>query len=186
MPVLRRLDRPSVGRTQVVRSQGREISQRLAVVHLPADPFGRGQPRDQHAGPRVVRGYSIDGPVAFVPARIALLLERTFGLDSWRINVRGRDPELDAVLASFHAVAMQYDPAKTTTSDCGSSSDTGAEVVRSSPELTTTAVADLFDITPRAVRLAASNGQLKGRHVGGQWRFNHHDVNAWAAARRST
>src|SRR5687768_15452256 len=130
--------------------------------------------------------YMVDGPAAVVPARVAAWLERRFDLDRVRIEMRGQDPQLDGVLNALHAVACQWDPAgaaSVSTSADGSPVAPLAEVPPASTSMGTPEVAQLADVTTRAVRLAASQGRLRGRRVGGQWVFDMEDVAFWVTSR---
>lgn len=123
--------------------------------------------------------FATDGPVCFIPPRVALILERHCKLDALRVEVRNSDPELAQVLYALHAVAMQYDP----TSANGSSTTGTTEVAPSSVLMTATDVATHAGCTDHAVRLARREGRLTGTRVGGRWQFEATDVAAWVAAR---
>ncbi len=133
-----------------------------------------------------VSRYVVDGPVVVIPAKIALLLERTLKLDELRIRVRGHNAEIDDVLSAWHAVAMQYTD-EVSASDPGSRNDRPPEAGRESTQkpLTAQQVADRAGVADRAIRLAASEGRLNGRYDGGQWRFDPIDVAAYLATRRA-
>lgn len=133
----------------------------------------------------MIQRYAIDGPAVVVPARIALLLERHYRMDRLRVDVRGRDAELDGVLSAWHAVAMQWTPEH-------SGSGAGTEVV-TDPEpvapseavelISASEVANRCGCTTRAVTKAAVERRIHGRQVAGRWLFHPNDVVAWIATR---
>jgi hypothetical protein len=126
--------------------------------------------------------YAIDEPAVIVPARIALLLEHHLRLKEFRYTMRGSDAELDAVLSAWHSVAMMWSP----TSANGSAVDAPPEAPSPSTSmrrLTAADVAERVSCTTRAVRLAATEGRLRGEFVGGRWWFAERDVPVWTASR---
>ena len=136
----------------------------------------------------MIQRYAVDGPAVVVPARIALLLECHYRMDRLRMDVRGRDPELDEVLNAWHAVAMQWSPE--TGSENGSV--TGTEVAGASEpvapseaveQISASEVANQFGCTTRAVTKAAAERRLRGQFVAGRWLFHPDDVAVWAATR---
>lgn len=136
----------------------------------------------------MIQRYAVDGPAVVVPARIALILESHYRMDRLRMEVRGRDRELDEVLSSWHAIAMMWSPE--TGSEVGSVP--GTEVVGSSEpvapseaveQISASEVANQFGCTTRAVTKAAAERRLRGRLVAGRWLFHPDDVVAWAATR---
>lgn len=136
----------------------------------------------------MIQRYAIDGPVVVVPARAALLLEKALKLDDFRMQHRGRDDQVDAVLTAWHAVAMQYvDEARdAATSRIGSSLAPASEVpapLESVVLLGASEVARDVGVTTRAVTLAANGGRLRGELFGGRWWFRPEDVRAWAETR---
>jgi hypothetical protein len=136
-----------------------------------------------------VSRFAVDGPAVVVPARIAYLFEKHFELERLRREWHGRDHELDVVLLSWHAVALQYvDTARATASGNGSSMASTAEAAAPSEVVAavdSSEVARAAGITSRAVRLAAEEGRLPGKRVAGRWWFTPEDVAAWQAARAS-
>jgi excisionase family DNA binding protein len=47
------------------------------------------------------------------------------------------------------------------------------------PQLTTSYVAGLLDVSPRSIRLWAGRGELRGIKVGRQWRFRREALRKW-------
>jgi hypothetical protein len=133
--------------------------------------------------------FAVDGPAVIVPGRLALLLERHLRLDRVRLDVRGADAELDALLSSWHAVSLLYaERAVPASGQRGSSVDPTPEAGRRSDPmkdlLSAQDVADAVDVSSSAVRLAARQGRLAGQKVDGEWSFHRHDVAAWVATRQ--
>ena len=134
----------------------------------------------------MIQRYAIDGPAVIVPARIALLLERHYRMERLRLEVRGRDAELDGVLAAWHAAAMQWSPGSDAGSDAGTEMAGGSEPAGQSDPvdpISASEVARSCGVSPRAVTKAASEGRLRGRLVAGRWTFHPDDVAAWVAVR---
>ncbi len=69
--------------------------------------------------PRPPEGY-VWGPGAdhvLVPRRVAAWLDREAGLDRLRVEVRGQDPEIDAVLVALRLAALAWRGSVTGTDD---------------------------------------------------------------------
>lgn len=118
------------------------------------------------------------GEVVVVPARVASWLLRHAALDRIRAEVRGADPEVDAVLVALR-VAGLYWRASATGSVVAPEPEAGAL----SQWLSTTQAADRLGITDRAVRLAISERRLPAEQVAGRWRITREDVEHYRAAR---
>lgn len=129
--------------------------------------------------------YATSGPVLVMPARAAALLERALKVTEFRINVRGRDREIDEVLAAWHAVALQFvedSREQGRFRGCGTVDD---GVRNSSENWDANEVAARFDLTPRGVRIAATKGQLHGvKDDAGRWWFEPEEVAEWATRRQ--
>ncbi len=129
--------------------------------------------------------FAVEGAAVVVPGAIALVLERELKLNALRLEVRGRNRLLDAVLSDWHTVALMH--ADQVASDFGIAVAATPEVATCSQPtgMSTTQVADAVGCDPRTVRLAAKQGRLTGvRSVGGYWWYAIEDVAAWAARRR--
>ena len=121
--------------------------------------------------------HGVDSPVVVVPARVAAWLERRAGLSSLRPQVRGADPEVDAVLVALRLAAMTW------TSSVGGTETRNQPELEASSELTTQQVADAFGLTSRAVRKAIAAGRLKAHQVGARWVVTREDFEHYKAAR---
>lgn len=123
--------------------------------------------------------HGVDAPVVVVPARVCAWLERHARLNEVRVENRGADPEVDAVLVALRLAALTW-----------RTSATGTPVA-AKPEpatdlnqwLSTTQAADILYITDRAVRLAISEKRLPATQVNGRWRITREDVQHFAAAK---
>jgi Helix-turn-helix domain len=124
------------------------------------------------------------GPGVFVPARVALLLLRPWNIEALRVEYRSQDRQLDAVMVSWIEVAAR-ERARILASDSGSSLVSAVPLISDSDCMTTSAVADLAGVSPRAVRAAALGHRLLGRLVGRAWRFAPADVAEWISRREA-
>ncbi|MFC4535687.1 helix-turn-helix domain-containing protein [Sphaerisporangium dianthi] len=118
------------------------------------------------------------GPGVEIPARICAWLESHAGLARLRIERRGQDPEVDAVLAAIRQQAARW-----RTSATGSPDAAQPEVAPSSTWLTTTQAGDLLGMTDRGVRDAIEGGRLPAENVAGRWRISREDVEHYRARR---
>lgn len=125
---------------------------------------------------RFVHGEA--GPVAIVPGRVAAWLSTNTGLDRLRVEVRGTDAEVDAVLNALAVAAGAW-----RTSAIGSWEAPVAEVGASSPWMNSVDAASELDVTPRAVTLAITEGRLPAEKVGGRWRISREAIAQHLAAR---
>jgi excisionase family DNA binding protein len=116
------------------------------------------------------------GEVVVVPARVAAWLDRNAGLDRLRIDHRGADAELDAVLCALRLAALVW-----RSSACGTSVAVAPEPGAS--WLSTGEVAAALGITARGVRKAIAEGRLQATREDGRWRVAREDVEQWRAAR---
>lgn len=118
------------------------------------------------------------GAVVVVPARVASWLLRHAQLDRVRAEVRGADPEVDAVLVALTVSGLHWRTAAT-----GSDVAPEPEVGAPSQWMSTTQASDSLGITDRAVRLAIRDQRLPAEQVGGRWRISREDVEHYRAAR---
>ena len=123
--------------------------------------------------------HGIDGPAVVVPARVAAWLQSRAGLDRLRIDNRGVDPEVDAVLTALRVAALHW-RAAATGSDPRKEPEGEAESVT---WLTSAQAADSLGVGPRAIRLAIAEQRLPAERVGGRWLINREDVEHYRAAR---
>lgn len=125
----------------------------------------------------------IDGPAVVVSGRVALLLGAYLKLDDVRTAVRGDDPETDETLNAWQRAAIAYKQQKIPGGDRATTPGNGPQPRPSSEPMTAAEVAITARCSNSAVRKAAGLGRIKGRLVGGQWRFNADDVAVWIARR---
>ncbi|WP_138999465.1 helix-turn-helix domain-containing protein [Rhodococcus zopfii] len=120
-----------------------------------------------------------DGHVVIVPARVAAWLERRVALNRVRIDARGLDPEIDAVLGALRISALVWRSAATGTEDT-----TPPEPDATSNQwMSTTQAAIHLGITDRAVRKAIATGTLNAENTGGRWRIHRDDIAHYRATR---
>ena len=144
---------------------------------------GRGTPLP--SGARVVNRYATSGPVVVMPARVAALLERALRLNDLRIDVRGRDREVDEVLQAWHAVALQFIDDTREQRRFRVPGTVGDVPRNSSDNWDANEVAARLHLTPRGVRIAATKGQLHGvKDDAGRWWFEPEEVAEWATRRQ--
>ncbi|MUL39709.1 helix-turn-helix domain-containing protein [Streptomonospora sp. PA3] len=132
------------------------------------------------AAPRPPSAYvhGVEAPVAIVPGRVAARLDALMNLRRLRLDVRGHDPELDAVLVALGTAAAAWRATAT-----GSTDPPEPEAAPSCAWLSTSQAAEALGISDRAVRLAIAQGRLDARSVAGRWRINRDDVEHYRAAR---
>src|SRR4051794_30323235 len=122
-----------------------------------------------------------DLPAVVVSARIARAIDRQ--LSSWRIDVRGLDPELDVALRALHDAGLAWRARRDQlVAGSGGVDARGSEHGRSEHRdgIAVPEAADLLGLGHRAVRKAALEGRLPGSLVDGQWRFDRREVEAYA------
>ncbi|MDQ0865723.1 helix-turn-helix domain-containing protein [Arthrobacter globiformis] len=125
--------------------------------------------------------HGLNGPVVVIPARVCAWLERYARLNEVRIQERGSDPEVDAVLVAVRLAALTW---RTTA--------TGTPVA-AKPEvdpdlkqwMSTGQAADKLGITDRAVRLAIQEQRLHANNINGRWRITQEDLQHFTAAKNA-
>jgi excisionase family DNA binding protein len=145
--------------------------------------------------------YGDDGrQAALIPPRVCALLWAKFGTELERLR---REPsgELPQVLYALHAAGLTHRAATAARiSPGGTETASGAEPRRTSSvtgdpsssggdlhlrrEFSTKQVAELLDVGDRRVRQLREQGQLHGRKVGRDWRYDAMGVEALAEQRR--
>lgn len=122
------------------------------------------------------RRYVVDELSVLVPARVASVLHEF--LTPLRIQLRGRDSQVDRVLLDIAQIAMAF------------RSPLGTPVVPQrepagdlSEWMSTTNAADRLGITSRAVRRAIDEQRLPARFDDGRWRIAREHVEQYRAAR---
>ncbi len=125
--------------------------------------------------------HGLDGAgVVVVPARIAAWLHANLPLDRLRTGVRGADPEVDFVLVALSVAGLNW-----RSSVYGTAPRNVPESAPVSSWLTTTQVADLLDVTDRAVRSACISGRLSAERIGDRWRISREDYEHYKARRKA-
>jgi excisionase family DNA binding protein len=133
----------------------------------------------------VVSRFEVEGPAVLVPGRVAALLEKTLKLDTVRSQLRGADRETDEVLLAIRVTGLRWAEGRSAEPACDHASDVHkVPQVGGRSDMTTRQVANALGISTAAVTLAAREGRLDGRQVGGQWRFDMDSVAVWKAMRR--
>lgn len=115
--------------------------------------------------------YSHPGPVAVVPGRVAAWLDRHAGLSRIRIENRGLDPEVDAVLVALHLAGLAW---KTSVGGQPVAPDDAPQP--RSDRLTTREAARLLGVHPRTVVRHIAGGVLRAERIGRAWVVNQEDV----------
>jgi len=141
----------------------------------------------------MMSGYRVSEAV-IVPARTAALLAKLLDLDRRRVEWRGSDAELDAVLLAWREVVLTFTESQLngrvrTAGFTVETADASTPKLAASCEydehpLTPANVADLLDMTEQAVTKAARERRLEGRQVAGRWTFTRAAVAIYQANRR--
>ena len=118
--------------------------------------------------PRTAQHYIHGGgSVIVVPARICAYLNRYAGLERFRLDNAGVDPEVDALLIAFRVAELAWSNAAT-----GTPRATTPELAPSSEWLSTTQAAGQLHMTDRGIRTAIAAGRLQAESVAGRWRIS--------------
>jgi len=129
------------------------------------------------ARPPTAYVHGIDGPVVVVPGRVAALLDNLVDLTRLRIDVRGQDPELDAVLVALRTAALAW-----RASAGGLPDRTPADPLP--PWISAGQTAELLGVDPRHVRRLATTGRLTGRQLGDRtWLIERESAEHYRATR---
>lgn len=118
------------------------------------------------------------GACVVVPARIADILDRRFGLDKIRKQIRGTDPELDAVLLGISLAGLAFRTASGTVI-----AESAEPETQSDHWVGTSTAAGLLGMTDRGVRKALADQRLTGTLVDGRWRTTRADIEQYRASR---
>jgi len=128
----------------------------------------------------------LGGPAVVVPGRVAAWLESKLDLRRVRTDVRGIDPEVDAVLADFHRVALLW-RSRVEALPCRGSEQAGpAEAGTPSSWVTTTEAAVRLGVTSSRVRQEIRAKVLAAEQVDHQWRIALQDLAHYVAARAAS
>lgn len=116
----------------------------------------------------------------FVPGRVAALIYKRTDLAQVRTELRGADPEVDAVLMALHIAALKWRGSVGV-----SDSRKPAEVTPQSEWMTAQEVADQLSLTSSRVRQECRSGRLKAENHGRPhgWRISREDFEHYRAAR---
>jgi excisionase family DNA binding protein len=115
--------------------------------------------------------------------KVAALLFDGLRLEALRLDVRGRNPEIDRTLWQWRAVAMR-EHQRAIESLIGTAIDESVADDAELPVMTSAQAAARAKVTTRAVRRAAAEGRLAGRRVGARcWLFDSAAVTEWIARR---
>jgi excisionase family DNA binding protein len=125
----------------------------------------------------------LGGPAVVVPGRICAWLEDRLDLRRVRTDVRGADPEVDAVLLDLAVVALTWRKAVEALPCRGSEQAGPTEAGTSSSWLSTTEAAGRLGVTSSRVRQEIRAKHLVAEQVDHQWRINRLDFEHYRAAR---
>ena len=107
------------------------------------------------------------GAVIIVPARICAYLNRYAGLEQFRRDNVGIDPDVDALLIAFRVAELAWRRSVTGTTQAAT-----PELAASSEWLSTTQAAGQLHMTDRGIRTAIAAGRLQADSVAGRWRIS--------------
>lgn len=129
--------------------------------------------------------YLHPGAVVVVPASVAAWLIVQTDMPARRVEHRGADPQVDAVLGALTVAGLGWRTSTTSaaTSAGGSAVVVEAEVVAPSEYMTTSRAADVLGITDRGVRLACNQGRIPATRVDGRWQLDPDGVAAYRRTR---
>jgi excisionase family DNA binding protein len=113
-----------------------------------------------------------------IPGRVAAWLEARLDLRRLRVDVRGIDAEVDAVLADLHRVALTW-----STSVDGKNQAEPTEAVALLPWLTVSEAADQLSVSESRVRQLVRARCLPAEQVDRRWRISRTDFEHYRAAR---
>lgn len=108
-----------------------------------------------------------DGPEVLVSGRVAAYLLRHAGLDQWRREHRGEDPEVDNTLVALTVVALKWRGSAT-----GTQQAARPELNPQSEWLSTSQAATQLGITDAGVRKAIRERRLDANQIGRSYRIN--------------
>lgn len=108
-----------------------------------------------------------DGPIVTVSARVAAFLMRHAGLNTYHLDHRGIDPEVDQTLIALNVLALHWRATATGTKNAAQPElDTQLEW------LNTTQAGAALAMTDSAIRKAIRENRLQANRVGRAYRIN--------------
>ena len=113
------------------------------------------------------RVIGVNGPEVVVPGRVAAYLLRNAGLDVYRREHRGEDPEVDNTLLALTIIALHWRNTAT-----GTRNAAAPELAASSEWLSTNQAATVLGLTERGIRKAIQEHRLQATRVGRTWRIS--------------
>lgn len=125
--------------------------------------------------------HGVGSPVVVLPGRVCAWLERYAKLNEVRIQNRGVDAEVDAVLVAVRLAALAWRDAATG-SPVAAKPEAPADLKK---WFTTTQAGEKIGITDRAVRLAIKEHRLKASNIDGRWRIALEDIEHFKAAKQA-
>jgi excisionase family DNA binding protein len=120
----------------------------------------------------------LHGPAVVVPGRVAAWLETKLDLRRVRTDVRGADPEVDAVLLDLAVVAQTW-RSRVDVSDRARPSQADAVL----PWLTTAEAAGRLGVSGSRVRQLVHTNALPAELVDRRWRISRLDFEHYKAAK---
>ena len=147
----------------------------------PAPDLSTEPPPDRRPWP----AYLHPGAVVVVPASVAAWLIVRTDLPARRIEHRGTDPQVDAVLGALTVAGLGWRTSTTSAvaSAGGSAVVIEAEVAPPLEPMNTSRAADVLGITDRGVRLACNQGRIPATRVDGRWQLDPAGVAAYRRTR---
>lgn len=108
-----------------------------------------------------------DGPVVTVSARVAAVLMRCAGLETYHYSNRGIDPEVDQTLIALKVVALHWRGSATGTKNAPT-----PELDAQSEWLSTEQAGSALAMTGSAIRKAIRENRLQANRVGRAYRID--------------
>ncbi|PZE93901.1 hypothetical protein DEJ00_01395 [Curtobacterium sp. MCLR17_039] len=107
------------------------------------------------------------GPEVTVTGRVAAYLLRHAGLDAYRRQHRGEDPEVDNTLVALTVVALNWRSSATGTREAAT-----PELDHTADWMSTRQAADALGLSDRGIRKAIQEHRLHAVRVGRAWRVD--------------
>ncbi len=137
-------------------------------------------PPDLSTDRRPWPAYLHPGAVVVVPASVAAWLIVQTDMPARRVEHRGTDAQVDAVLGALTVAGLGWRTSTSATASvCGSALAAEAEGVAQSEYMNTSRAATILGITTRGVRLACDQGRIPATRVDGRWQLDPDGVAAY-------